>query len=72
MISLEGKESQMYERILAIGDIHGQWDRFKSLYGQIDFQPGRDLLIFLGDYIDRGRKFLYVLDWMYEHRNETM
>ena len=70
MISLEGKEAQMYERILAIGDIHGQWDRFKSLYGQIDFQPGRDLLIFLGDYIDRGRKSLYVLDWMYEHRNE--
>ena len=60
----------MYERILAIGDIHGQWDRFMSLYAQIDFHPERDLLVFLGDYIDRGRKSLYVLDWMYEHRNE--
>ena len=28
------------------------------------------MLIFLGDYVDRGPKPLHVLDWMYEHRNE--
>jgi len=59
-----------YKRILAIGDIHGEWDKFMSLYEKIHFNPAEDLLIFLGDYIDRGPKPLHVLDWMYEHRNE--
>lgn len=57
----------MKERILAIGDIHGMWDRFLSLYKQIEYDPSKDMLIFLGDYIDRGEKPLHVLDWMYEH-----
>ncbi len=60
----------MYERILAVGDIHGEWDKFMYLYRMIEFDPEKDLLIFLGDYIDRGLKPLHVLDWMYEHQNE--
>ncbi|WP_028128951.1 metallophosphoesterase family protein [Selenomonas sp. AE3005] len=60
----------MYTRILAIGDIHGEWDKFLSLYRQLDFNPKHDLLIFLGDYIDRGDKSLETLIWMYEHRHE--
>ena len=59
----------MYKRILAIGDIHGEWDKFVSLYRQIDFQPGRDLLVFLGDYIDRGSAPLHVLKWLFAHKN---
>jgi len=59
-----------YKRILAIGDIHGEWEKFISLYEKIHFNPDEDLLIFLGDYVDRGPKPLHVLDWMYEHRNE--
>lgn len=59
-----------YKRILAIGDIHGEWEKFMSLYERIHFNPDEDLLIFLGDYVDRGPKPLHVLDWMYEHRNE--
>ena len=57
----------MYERILAIGDIHGEWDKFISLYKQIDFCPQKDLLIFLGDYIDRGPNSLRTLEWMISH-----
>ena len=60
----------MKKRILVIGDIHGMWDRFMSLYGQIEYNPEEDMLIFLGDYIDRGDKPLHVLDWMYEHRED--
>ena len=59
-----------YKRILAVGDIHGEWDKFMSLYEKIRFNPDEDLLIFLGDYIDRGPKPLHVLDFMYEHRND--
>ena len=60
----------MKKRILVIGDIHGMWDRFMSLYEQIEYDPEEDMLIFLGDYIDRGDKPLHVLDWMYEHRDD--
>ena len=59
-----------YKRILAVGDIHGEWDKFTSLYEKINFKPDEDLLIFLGDYIDRGSKPLHVLNFMYEHRND--
>ena len=60
----------MYRRILAIGDIHGEWKKFLSLYRQIQFDPQQDLLIFLGDYIDRGLLSLEALDWMYTHHKE--
>ena len=60
----------MYKRILTIGDIHGEWDKFQSLYEKIAFKPPDDLLIFLGDYIDRGPKPLRVLEWMMAHEKD--
>ncbi|MBR4695809.1 MAG: metallophosphoesterase, partial [Selenomonadaceae bacterium] len=43
-----------YERILAIGDMHGNFGRLLSVFHKIHFDPEKDLLILLGDYIDRG------------------
>ena len=60
----------MYKRILAVGDIHGEWKKFLSLYRQVQFDPQQDLLIFLGDYIDRGLRSMEALDWMYTHHEE--
>jgi len=60
----------MYRRIIAVGDIHGMWDRFASLLSQMDYRPAEDFLIFLGDYIDRGPEPVRVLDWMMEHVEE--
>ena len=51
-----------YQRILAIGDIHGRFDRLSSLFNQINF-GSKDLLILLGDYIDRGNENLHCLQW---------
>lgn len=61
----------MYDRILAVGDIHGEFDKFMDLYQQIQFRPDKDLLIFLGDYIDRGRDPLGVLEWMMAHQKDN-
>ena len=44
-----------YKRILAVGDIHGMYDKLIALMKKVKFDPEDDLLIFLGDYIDRGR-----------------
>lgn len=43
-----------YSRMLAIGDVHGMYEKLIKLMDKIRFNPDEDLLIFLGDYIDRG------------------
>ncbi len=43
-----------YSRVLAIGDVHGMYEKLIKLMEKIRFNPDEDLLIFLGDYIDRG------------------
>ena len=60
----------MYKRIMVMGDIHGRWDKFWDLWEKINFQPQEDFLIFLGDYVDRGKESARVLDWMCEQQKE--
>jgi len=50
-------------RTLAIGDIHGCYQALKKLAEIVEFQPD-DLLITLGDYVDRGPETPAVLDWL--------
>lgn len=47
-------------KIYAIGDIHGKFDKLKGLIEQLDLH--NHLLIFLGDYIDRGEDSFKVVD----------
>ena len=56
-----------YKRILAVGDIHGMYDKLIALIEQVQFSPVEDLLIFLGDYIDRGPQSLECLDYVMIH-----
>lgn len=55
-------------RIYAIGDIHGRADLLDRLYGLIEADlaaappPGRCLVLYLGDYVDRGPDSAGVLD----------
>lgn len=42
-----------YKRIYVVGDIHGMYARLKSVMSQFTVNDD-DLLVFLGDYIDRG------------------
>ena len=53
-----------YKRILAVGDIHGMYQKLLSLMDQVQFNPADDLLVFLGDYIDRGPQSLECLDYV--------
>jgi len=43
-----------YRRIFAIGDIHGCFGRLTALLEKLPFDRDHDLLVFLGDYINRG------------------
>ena len=49
------KNNKRFKRQIAIGDIHGCLNLLKDLVEhQIRLNPDADMLIFLGDYIDRG------------------
>jgi serine/threonine protein phosphatase 1 len=48
-------------RKFAIGDIHGCLDKLEDLLSKIDPRPD-DVLIFLGDYIDRGENTKEVIE----------
>ena len=54
-----------YSRVLAIGDIHGNYTRFMSMYQKVDVTDN-DLVIFLGDYIqgDKTGEDLKTLQWL--------
>jgi len=52
------------KRTFIIGDIHGCLGILKGLMDKIDWDPEKDDLIFLGDYIDRGRDSKGVIDYI--------
>jgi serine/threonine protein phosphatase 1 len=49
-------------KIFAIGDLHGCAVRLRELLSRLPYEPGRDRLVFLGDYINRGPDTAKVLD----------
>jgi len=57
------------ERVFIIGDIHGCLVILKRLMDKIDWQPDRDRLIFLGDYVDRGEDSKGVVDYLLQLRD---
>ena len=55
-----------YARVLAVGDIHGMYEKLTTLMEKIRFIPEEDLLVFLGDYIDRGPDSVKCLQYVYD------
>ncbi|MCX7823546.1 MAG: serine/threonine protein phosphatase [Syntrophobacterales bacterium] len=51
-----------YRHIFAIGDIHGHVKKLKKLLAEIPYDLSQDILIFLGDYIDRGPASKFVVE----------
>jgi serine/threonine protein phosphatase 1 len=51
-------------KIFAIGDIHGSYNKLRDLLDRLPYTPGRDRLVFLGDYLDRGPDSAKVLDFL--------
>jgi len=58
-------EEDKYKRIIVVGDIHGYLKPVKELIDKIDIKE-KDLLIFIGDYIDRGPVSKDVVDYLLE------
>ena len=52
------------ERIYAVGDIHGCYDKLLALMEKMDIDFESDSLVFLGDYIDRGPQSFEVVAYL--------
>lgn len=50
------------ERMLVISDIHGELEKFEGLLEVAGYDPAKDQLILLGDYVDRGPNAKGVID----------
>jgi serine/threonine protein phosphatase 1 len=51
-------------KIFAIGDIHGCLGKLRSLIQNINADPENDIIVFIGDYIDRGSAAREVVDYV--------
>jgi serine/threonine protein phosphatase 1 len=49
--------------IFTFGDIHGEFSKLENLINRLNFS-NEDTLVFLGDYIDRGKKTFEVIDYL--------
>ena len=49
-------------RILAIGDIHGALEKLQMLMMNLNWDPTGDIIVFIGDYVDRGPQSAGVID----------
>ncbi|WAA13377.1 metallophosphoesterase family protein [Fervidibacillus halotolerans] len=56
----------MILRTLVISDIHGCFDEFMELLDLVEYTVGKDRLILLGDYVDRGPKSKEVVQYVLE------
>ena len=52
------------EKTFVIGDVHGQLGMLEKLMAKIPWRPGKDALVFLGDYVDRGPDAKGVVDYV--------
>lgn len=60
-----------FGKIFAIGDIHGCSRKLAALLKMLPFDPHLDLLVFLGDYIDRGPESKEVIDLLLDLRQQV-
>ncbi len=57
-------------KIFAIGDIHGCLEKLEALMDQIVMDRQNDTLVFIGDYIDRGKYSREVVDYLIRLQND--
>lgn len=66
----QNQEAREYDRIFAIGDIHGCARELQALLAKIN-PKSEDLVIFLGDYVDRGPDSRTVIDIILDLAKDT-
>lgn len=58
------KIKQNGKRLIIIGDVHGCFTKLMDALMSVEYSPVLDLLVFTGDFIDRGPENAAVLEWV--------
>ncbi|CAK7891249.1 hypothetical protein CAAN1_01S04258 [[Candida] anglica] len=56
-------KSKGVERFILVGDVHGEYNRLMSLMKKVQFNPKKDLVLLLGDFISKGPDSVKVIEW---------
>ena len=59
------------EKYLIISDVHGCFEELKQKLTDCKYNPEKDFLIFLGDYIDRGPNSKEVIDFILQLKEKS-
>ena len=59
------------QKIFAVGDIHGCYDKLCALMDKLPIHMVQDQLLFIGDYIDRGPGSIEVMDYLIDLKKRT-
>ncbi len=59
------------QKIFAVGDIHGCSDKLFALLDKIELDPKQDLLVFIGDYVDRGTGSFEVVEFLVDLKHRV-
>ncbi len=57
-------------KIFAVGDIHGCHEKLINLMNRLPYDRHADMLIFMGDYINRGPQSREVIDYLLELKRQ--
>ena len=59
------------QKIFAVGDIHGCYEKLRKLMDKLPIDMQRDQLLFIGDYVDRGPSSINVLDYLIDLKKRS-
>lgn len=68
--NLEPTSVFQYERVWICGDVHGCYEPLKAFYDKTGGFPETDLIIFVGDYVDRGIQNRETLELLCSQRHK--
>ncbi len=69
-VFLASSTKEVVVRFLAVGDLHGCFKALTTLAAFVPFHP-EDVVITLGDYVDRGPDSCAVLDWLIAYQRRA-
>ncbi|WP_026765628.1 hypothetical protein [Selenomonas ruminantium] len=62
--------AKKYDNIYVVGSIKGDYNRFMQVWEQMQVNPQRDLVVFLGDYIGIESGNGEMMNWVLKHQDD--
>lgn len=71
-LSVADSKKTVKQRLIIIGDIHGQYIQFRKLLRKVGFNKKTDHVLVLGDFIAKGPDSMKVLEYLIENQMDCI